>query len=333
MRERITQMARSLLALVVLAVLCSSSAGAKTSGGQPVALVTAERQNQLLAVTLPQGRVVRRVSLPADPQNVIVGPVPSPTVAVPSPKAGAISLLDGRTLRIRRVLRGFSSPHLAAFSADGRYLFVSDDGSGQLVVIRVSKPTVVARLFVGVGAHHLAVNPNGQELWIALGERARAIAFVDIRRPPHPRLLGRFAPGFTVHDLAFSPDGQQVWLTSDDETSVHVVSARTRRLLFSVPAGRPPQHVAFNYQVGALWNRVWLTSGYGSRIELVAARDGRVLRVQHAAYGSFNVAVAGGLVVTASLLNGTVSEFSDTLRPLRALKVAASTRSVALTVF
>ncbi len=32
-----------------------------------VALVTAEQQNQLLAVALPQGRVVRRVSLPELP--------------------------------------------------------------------------------------------------------------------------------------------------------------------------------------------------------------------------------------------------------------------------
>jgi hypothetical protein len=43
--------------------------------------------------------------------------------------------------------------------------------------------------------------------------------------------------------------------------------------------------------------------------------------------------LSGGLVVTASLLNGTLSEFSDTLRPLRVLKVAASTRDVALTVW
>jgi DNA-binding beta-propeller fold protein YncE len=320
-------------AAIVLAALCSSSAGARTSGGQPVALVTAEQQNQLLAVTLPQGRVVRRVLLPDDPENVIAGPRSTATVAVLSSKAGAVSLLDGRTLRIHRVVRGFVSPHLAAFSPDGRYLFVSDDGSGQLVVVGVARAKIIARLFVGLGAHHLTVNPNGQELWVALGERARSIAIVAVRQPGHPRLLARLAPGFTVHDLAFSPDGQRVWLTSDDEASTHVVSAQTHRLLFSVPAGRPPQHVAFNYQVDGLGDRVWLTSGYGSQIELVDARDGRVLRVRHAPYGSFNLALSGGLVVTASLLNGTLSEFSDTLRPLRVLKVAASTRDVALTVW
>jgi hypothetical protein len=326
-------MRSSVLAVVVLVVLCSPSAGARTSGGQPVALVTAEQQNELLAVALPQGRVVRRVSLPDDPENVVVGPGPMATVVVLSSKAGAVSLLDGWTLRIRRVLRGFVSPHLAAFSPDGRYVFVTDDGSGQLVVVRAARAEIIARLFVGLGAHHLTVDPNGRELWVALGERARSIAIVDVRRPGHPRLLAHLAPGFTVHDLAFSPDGHRVWLTSDDEASAHVVSAQTHRFLFSVPAGQPPQHVAFNYQVVGLRDRVWLTSGYGSRIELVDARDGRVLRVRRAPYGSFNLALSSGLVVTASLLNGTVSEFSDTLRPLRALMVAASTRDVAVTVW
>jgi DNA-binding beta-propeller fold protein YncE len=317
-----------LVSSLLAAALCVGSAGAGGNGGRPVALVTAERQNQLLAVTLPQGKVVGRVALPADPQNVIAGPG-LPAVVV-SAAGRAVTLLDPHRLRIVRVFRGFRSPHLAAFAPDGEYVYVTDDGSGDLVVIRLARPRIVARVFVGIGAHHLSVDPAGRRLWIALGERARTVAIVDTARREHPRLAGRLHPPFSVHDLAFGPDGRRVWLTSDDRSSVHVVDARTHRLLFAVPAGPPPQHVAFD---ASRRGRAWVTSGYGRRIELVDARTGRVLRTARAPYGSFNLATGGGLVVTSSLLNGTLGEFDQRLRPLRAVRVGDSTRDVAVTVW
>jgi YVTN family beta-propeller protein len=134
-------------------------------------------------------------------------------------------------------------------------------------------------------------------------------------------------PHLTVHDLAFSPDGRRVWLTSDDEERVYVVDTRTRRVLFSVPAGPPPQHVVFDQR------HAFVTSGYGSRIELVDPKHGTVLRTVRQPYGSFNVATSGGLVATSSLLNGRLRELSGLLQPLRTVKVAGATRDVALTVW
>src|SRR5207245_11575428 len=113
---------------------------------------------------------------------------------------------------------------------------------------------------------------------------------------------------------------------------VHVLSSRSRRLLFNVPVGPPPQHVGFNDEVRPLAHRAWLTSGYGSRIEL-ADTHGRVLRSESAPYGSFNVVAVGDLVVTSSLLNGTLSEFDSSLHPMARVKVGASARDVAVTVW
>jgi DNA-binding beta-propeller fold protein YncE len=289
-----------------------------------MALVTAEKQDELIAVELPQGRVAGRVRLPADPQNVIADPA-ALTVVV-SAKGGAVTLLGARSLRVLKIFRGLSNPHLAAYSPDRRYAYVTADGSGELVVIALAKRQIVARLFVGLGAHHLAVSPDGARIWIGLGERAEAVAIVDSSNPLRPRLAGRFVPHFTVHDLAFSPDGKRVWLTSDDEDRVHVVDARTRRLVFTVLAGPPPQHVAFDQR------HAFVTSGYGSRIELVDPLRGTVLRTVRQPYGSFNLATGGGLVVTSSLLSGTLAELDTRLNRLRTMRVAGATRDVAVTV-
>jgi DNA-binding beta-propeller fold protein YncE len=308
-----------------LLLLLPAAAGGRTAGGQPVALVTVEQQNALIAVELPQGRVAARVRLPADPENVIAEPG-APTVVV-SARGAAVTLLSPRSLKVLKVIRGFTNPHLAAFSPDRAYAYVSDDGSGRLVAIDLVHRRIVARISVGLGAHHLAVSPDGTRVWMALGEHAEAVGIVDTSNPQHLRLAARFFPHFTVHDLAFSPDGRRVWLTSDDEPSVHVVAARTRRLLFTVPAGPPPQHVVFDQR------HAFLTSGYGSRIELVDPRRGTVLRTVRQPYGSFNVATSGGLVATSSLLEGRLSELTDLLRPLRTVELGRAARDVALTVW
>ena len=59
-------MTRAALVLAAL-LLAAPSAVARVSGGTPVALVTAETEHQLIAVEFPQGKVLRRVTVAADP--------------------------------------------------------------------------------------------------------------------------------------------------------------------------------------------------------------------------------------------------------------------------
>ena len=311
-----------LLAVVAAGVLPPSETTLRPPGGRPVALVTAETENALLAVSLQDGRIIRRVALPADPENIEVGN--GGTAVLMSTKAGAVTLLDWRSLRVIKTLRGFRAPHIAAKAADGEWVYVTDDATGMLSVIQLARTRVVARVFVGMGAHHMTVSPDGRRLWIALGERARTIVVVALRRPDRPRVVRRFDPGFEVHDLAFSPSGRTVWVTTSTRRSVEVFSAATARRLYSVPAGAPPQHVAFGGRFA------YVTSGYDGRIEMVNATNGQVLRSVRVPYGSFNLATAGGRVVASSLLRGTVTELNSRLHVLRTKKVAPAARDVAL---
>jgi DNA-binding beta-propeller fold protein YncE len=318
------------LAVAGLVLLLAVPAGAGRStaavlGGTPIALVTAETENQLLAVNLDSGKVVRRLHLPAQPENVDVRP--TGTFVAVSTRAGAVTLIDSQTLKILKVLRGFKAPHIPAISPDGKWAYVSDDALGMVSVIQLARARIVRQLAVGVGAHHLAVSPDGDRLWVALGERARTIVVVDVSKPTRPRVVARFAPGFLAHDLSFSPDGGRVWITADSGRAVGVFSSSAHRLLFEVPAGPGPQHVAFNSR------SAYVTSGYGSRIEMVSPQTGRVLRVVQVPYGSFNLATSGGLVVVSSLLRGTVTELTDRLRVMRTLHVAPAARDVGITVW
>jgi hypothetical protein len=318
-------MARRLAALaVVLAALFAG--GSARGGGSPVALVTAETQNALLAIALPSGHVLRRLPMPADPENVTT--VGAKYAVVVSPRAGAVTVISTPSLKIVRVLRGFVDPHLATATADGQGVYVTDDGSGRLVAIRFSpRPHVVRRVFVGLGAHHFGVSAAGNQAWVALGERARTIVVLDVSDPWRPRVVGRFDPGFAAHDLAFSSEWR-VWVTASDRRWVTIFDTRTRRPVARVAAGAPPQHVAIGYVDDA-----FITSGYGSSLEIVDRSSGRIRRTVRVPYGSFNVTVGGGFAVTSSLLRGTVTEVDDSGRVWLEKRVAPAARGVAVAVF
>jgi DNA-binding beta-propeller fold protein YncE len=285
------------------------------------ALVTAETENRLLVVDPRTGRQGRSIAMPPGPQYVAAE---WGAAVVTSPGAGAVTLLEGEPLRVTKVLRGFGAPHIAKFAPDGEHVFVTDDARGTLSVIRLADARVISSIHVGLGAHHLTSSSDQRRLWIELGESAHTIVIVDTSDIAHPRVIGRFHVRSAAHDLAFNPEGGQVWITSSSAPYVAVFDADDHRVLFHVPAGRPPQHIAFD---GAY---VYVTSGYGASVEKVSVATGRVVRRAGAPYGSFELSVADGFVATSSLLDGKVAIYTPQLKLLHVLTLAPETRDVAI---
>jgi DNA-binding beta-propeller fold protein YncE len=292
-----------------------------------IALVTAERQNQLIAVDLRSRRVLRRLRMPDDPQNVEAS---AGEAVVVSAQAGAVTFVDPRTLKVRRILHGFGAPHIAAFAPGGDYVYVSDDERGQLAVVL---GRVIRRIFVGYGAHHMSFSPDQRRLWVALGERARSIAVVDTRSVARPRLVGHVDPRGLAHDLAFTPDGHFVWVTYDDRSDLRVFDARTRRPVATLFAGAAPAHVRFDDASGlSLFGRyAYVAGGNSSAVRIFDWRARRLVRTIRTAPGSYNLSVDRGLLATSSLTDGIVTVVHGGRR-IFSERVAPAARDVALAV-
>jgi DNA-binding beta-propeller fold protein YncE len=280
--------------------------------------------NQLVAVDLDSGHVLKRLRMPAGPENVAVC---GNTAFVVSPRARAVTLIDAVRLKVRRVLRGFGAPHIVACSPNGGYAYVTDDARGQLVAIR---NRLVRKLFVGYGAHHIATSPDQPRLWIALGERARAIVVVDTTDPAHPRVIDRVDPHGLAHDVVFSTSGRTVWVTSDTAPTVRIFDAFTQRPVRAVYGGAPPQHVAFDpYSKG---RHAYVTSGDDGMLRVISLRTGHTVRLVRVPPGSFNVTTFGSFVVTSSLTNGTLTKLTDSGSVVLSERVAPAARDVAIDV-
>ena len=173
---------------------------------EPVALVTADLEAHVAVVSLGGHRVVRRVQTIEGPRSIQSGA--GAVAIVGHSAAGAVSLLEGRPPRVRRVLRGFSQPRYSVFHPDGRHAYVTDSGTGELAVIDLERGRVIGRVEVGALARHVTIDPAGRRLWISLGSSASAISVVGIGDPRRPRLLRHVRPPFLVHDVGFAPGGR-----------------------------------------------------------------------------------------------------------------------------
>jgi DNA-binding beta-propeller fold protein YncE len=287
--------------------------------GTPVALVTADLESRVVAVDLSTGRRLRHVPTLPGPRSIErVGD----SAVVAHTAHGAVSLVDRTRLRLRKVLHDFEEPRYTAASSEGRFAFVTDSGSGEVVVVDVIRGRVVRRLAVGGPARHISVDRG--LVWAALGTKAARIAVVDVQDPLRPRLLGRIKAPFLAHDVGFIPGGRLVWVTSGDQRELALFDPRTARSVRRLRAGAPPQHVTFRGRLA------FVTSGDDGTLRTHDAATGRVLRFARIPVGSYNVAEGSGVVFMPSLSQGTLCLADGAGRVRRSVHVARSSHDACL---
>jgi DNA-binding beta-propeller fold protein YncE len=288
-------------------------------GRPPVALVTADLESRIVVVSLADGRTLRSIPTLPGPRSIErVGA----SVVVAHTAHGAISILGPPLRGVRHMIDGLGEPRYTAGASDGRHAYVTDSGSGEVLVVDVIRGRVVGGLDVGGPARHISV--DRERLWTALGTKAARIAIADATDPLRPRLLGRIKAPFLAHDVGFAPGGRRIWVTSGDRRELALFDPLTARAVRRFGAGAPPQHVAFSRRLA------FVTSGDDGTLHTHDAETGRRLRAAVIPSGSYNVAEGFGLVFMPSLSQGTICVADGKGRVRRSVRVARSSHDACL---
>jgi DNA-binding beta-propeller fold protein YncE len=291
-----------------------------TGKRSPVALVTADLESRLVAVEVEQGRIVRYVKTLPYPRSIErVGGF----AVVAHPELGAVTIVDGRRLSVRHVVRGFGEPRYTAAHPGGRHAFISDAEEGKIVALDVLAGHVVGWADVGSLARHVTIDRAGRTLAVALGSKAQEVAVVDVTRVSRPRLLRRFRPPFLAHDVSFAPDGRHLWVSSGNRFELAIYHVPSGRLVARPSGDWPPQHVTFSTA------SAYVTSGWSGALRFHRF-DGRPVGRTPVPVGSYNVQQAFGWVLTPSLGHGDLCILDRSGRLLRQVKVARSSHDACL---
>jgi DNA-binding beta-propeller fold protein YncE len=277
-------------------------------------LVTADLESRLVVARLSTGAVRSSIATLAFPRSIeTVGA----RAVVAHSEIGAVTIVDGRTLAVAHVLRGFGEPRYTAAHPDGRHAYVTDAERGEVAALDVLRGKVVGRAPVGALARHVTIDPAGRTLWVALGSKAVEVAVVDVSEPGSPRLVRRFRPPFLAHDVGFAPDGRHAWVSSGNRFELAVYDVRSGGILARPSGDWPPQHVTFAGGVA------YVTSGWSGTLRLHHV-DGRTIRMTLVPVGSYNVQHGSGRVVTPGLGTGRLCILDERGRLLHRERVAKS---------
>ena len=308
---------RFLLAAAAAPFALREVPAARAAAASPLAFVTADTEAHVAVVDLAAGVVRRRI--PTRPDPFSIERVGSAAV-VAHTNVGAVTILDASTSSVRHVLEDFEEPRYTAAALDGRHAFVTDSGRVDLATVDVVRGEVIGRLKLWQWPRHLSLSPDGRTLWVGLGTAWRELAVVDVSDPHAPRLRGRIRPGLLAHDVGFAPSGA-VWVTSGAGDKIAV---RRRGLFTYLPADGAPQHVTF------LDGRAFVTSGAAGTLRVYDEPAARQLHETAVAVGSYNVQDAGGVVLTPSLNEGTLTVVDGHGRQRARIRVAASCHDACL---
>jgi DNA-binding beta-propeller fold protein YncE len=313
---------RTFLAAAAAPLIVGPSALAAGRGGTPLALVTADLEASVVAVDLSTGTVLRRLATPAGPRSIeSIGWVGA---LVAHTAHGELTLIDSE-LRVRPIAGELAAPRYTAVSPDRRFAYVTDSERREVAVVEVRGRRVVGRVALGGPARHLGIDRAGSRLWVALGNKAPALAVLSLADPRRPRVVGRIRPPFPAHDVGFTPGGRRVWVTSGDRGRLAIYDAGTGEVVRTLRADAPPQHVTF------MGDRAFVTSGDDAVLR-VHALDGRLLRSQPVPAGSYNVQHGHRWILTPSLSQGTLCTFSPRGARLHESRLARSSHDACFIV-
>jgi DNA-binding beta-propeller fold protein YncE len=236
--------------------------------------VTNDLGNTLTPIDPRNGRPGKPVPV-LDPYNLYFTP-DGRFAVVMAERLQRIDFRDPHTMELRHTL---SVPNCAGvnhadYTADGRYMLVSCEFAGRMIVVDVRRQRVVKTILLRVGAkpQDVKLSPRGGLFYVA-DMISGGVWKLDAHKF---RKRGFVATGRGAHGLYPSRDSRYLYVSNRDEGSVSVLAFPTGKVerTWRLPAGGSPDMGG----VSADGRTLWLSGRYNGVVYAIDTRNGRLKR-------------------------------------------------------
>ena len=246
------------------------------TGGRVIVI---DPESRAIVRTINVGKRPRGLRVSSDGTKLYVAlsgsPIAGPNVdeskLPPADKAAdGIGVVDLATGAVVRKYQSGSDPESFSMSRDGRLLFVSNEDTGEMSVLDLESGDVKARVKIGEEPEGVTTAPDGATVYVSCEgtNEVVAVSTVDYK------VVGRSPTGPRPRSLAFTADGATGFVANENNASLTVFIARTRKVLKTIrlpkPAGAdaiPPRPMGL--QLGPDGATLFVTLGRAKSIGLI----------------------------------------------------------------
>jgi YVTN family beta-propeller protein len=214
------------------------------------------------------GRPTRTIPVP-DPYNLYFTPDGSLAIDV-AERLRMLIFFDPHTWRrVGSVQIPWAGADHLDFSADGSYLLVSTEFSGQVVKVSVPRMKVVGMVHVGGLPVDVKLTPDGSTFLVANQGRS-GVSVVD---PVAMRETDFIPTGSGAHGFCVSRDTTELYVSNRLAGTISVIDFATLRVIHTWHVGGSPDML----QVSADGRELWVSNRYDATVSVVSTSSGNVL--------------------------------------------------------
>ena len=159
-------------------------------------------------------------------------------------KDSTVSVVDTGAGAVLKTVSVAAGPHGMAVSPDGRWVFVTGEGSSSMSVIDTASDTVARTIEVGASPHGVAMLPDGKTILVGVYGADR-VDFVDTASGA----IVATVPVAKPHTIAIRPDGKLAYVASQEpgKFALVVVDLAARSVARRIELDKPPRDPEFSH--------------------------------------------------------------------------------------